>query len=90
MFPAEMYFETNDFKTDIDFRSQFVNFHILKAHDNILKVMNSFENIPTYYLADNEDDSITFTMPTFNIEGQLNSFDSEQASLFLKYQNFMS
>jgi len=81
MFPAEMYFETNDFKTDLDFKSQFVNF-AFEADDNILEVMNSFENIPTYYLADNKDDSITFTMPTFNIEGQLNSPDSS-ASFFI-------
>jgi hypothetical protein len=83
MFPAEMYFETNDFKTDLDFKSQFVNV-AFEADDNILEVMNSFENLPAYYLADNKDDSISFTMPSFIIEGQLDSPDSS-ANFFIPH-----
>jgi hypothetical protein len=81
IFPAEMYFETNDFKTDLGFKSQFVNF-AFEAEDNILAVISSFENLPAYYLADNKDDSITYTMPAFNIEGQIDSPDSS-ASFFI-------
>jgi len=87
MFPAELFFETNDFKTDLNFKSQYVNF-VFEADDNIMELMNSFENLPAYYLADNKDDSYSFTMPAFNIEGQIDSPDTTASFFFPELPEF--
>jgi len=79
--PAEVFFETNDFFTDLKFKSQFINFTFL-ADDYLLGVVNSIVDLPAYYLADAEDDSVTFSMPDFNIEGQIVFPDSSESFYF--------
>ncbi len=71
MHPAEMYFVTNNSSTDFKLSSYYYNLDFT-ADEYILDVINSIKDLPGYYLADAENDSAKFTLPAFQVAGQLN------------------
>ena len=87
LLPAELSFETNDFKTEFKLKGQFANFAFI-ADDYILGVVNSFVELPAYYLADAKNDSVKFNLPDFNIEGQINFPESSVSSFFSEWPEF--
>jgi len=70
MHPINMHFFTNYSQTLFDLESFYYNANFT-ANDYILDVVNSFKGLPGYYLADTEQNSVEFSVPEFQLTGQL-------------------
>ena len=70
MHPIKMSFVTNSNSTDFKLTSFYYNLDFT-ADDYITDVANSLIDLPGYYLADAENDSVTFNLPEIQIAGKL-------------------
>ena len=79
--PAELSFETNDYTTDFSLKSPFANFSFV-ADDDLRSVINSFVDLPAYYLDEAPGDSVQFNIPGFRIAGQIELPHTSVSSFF--------
>jgi hypothetical protein len=70
MHPATLTFKTDSSFTDLHLASFYYNLDFT-AKDYILDVFSSLTDLPGYYLANPENDSVKFYIPEFNVDGNL-------------------
>ncbi len=68
--PASLSFKTDSSFTDLKVESFYYNLDFT-ANDYILDVFSALAELPGYYLANPENDSVRFYIPEFNVTGNL-------------------